>query len=251
MSEQPLGMETRGTQTQAYAQASIAWYGKLPSLGDFAGRRMSHALTTEWDGWLRAGMDELRRADDAGWPDTFVSAPLWFFIAHVASSGSPVMGALAPSMDRVGRYYPLTVMATAPRTGCPFGDDAEVKSFLAGARAAIVEARRRTLSVDELDRRVTQLTSPFESAPPIEREPSLIHDILTDLTEASRAHQSAVGEQPAENIVLPPGDWRLRAAGLREQSLWWVSPTVRVGYQELLHEGLCDRWLFTQLFSRI
>ncbi|MFI8616878.1 type VI secretion system-associated protein TagF [Acidovorax sp. NPDC077693] len=246
MSEQPVGMEVRGMQ----AQSSVAWYGKLPSLGDFAGRRMSHALTTEWDSWLRAGMDELRRTDDTGWPDTFVNAPLWFFIARVAASGSPVIGALAPSMDRVGRYYPLTVMATAPRAGCALADDAAVKAFLAGARAAIVDARRRTLSVDELDRRVNQLPSPFEAGPAMEREPSLIHDILSDLSEASRAHQSVANEQQAENVLLPAGDWRMRAANLREQSLWWVSPTIRVGYQELLHEGACDRWLFTQLFAR-
>lgn len=248
MPEQSLGpgADPRGLQ----ATSPIAWYGKLPSLGDFAGRRMSHALTSEWDAWLRAGMEEMRRADDTGWPDTFVAAPLWFFIAQAAATGSPVVGALAPSMDRVGRYYPLTIMATAPRPGCAFADDAQVKAFLAGARAAIVDARRRTLPVDELDRRVTQLQSPFQLPPSGEREPSLIDDILSDLNGASLAHQGAAGDHADPHIVLPTGDWRHRAGQLREQSLWWVSPTIRLGYQEVLHQGPCDRWLFTQLFSR-
>ncbi|RYF32101.1 MAG: type VI secretion system-associated protein TagF [Comamonadaceae bacterium] len=244
MSEQPIGIDSRGVP----AQASIAWYGKLPSLGDFAGRRMSHALTGEWDAWLRAGMDELRRADDTNWPETFVNAPLWFFVAHVAASGSPVIGALAPSMDRVGRYYPLTVMATATRPGSSFGEDAAVKAFLAGARSAIVEARRRTLSVDELDLRVNRLPNPFEPYPQAEREPSLIDDILSDLSGASLVHLSNAAEH-GDNVLLPTLDWRRQTADPREQSLWWISPTIRLGYKELLHQGACDRWLFTQLFT--
>ncbi|WP_300214564.1 type VI secretion system-associated protein TagF [Acidovorax sp.] len=243
MPEQPLSTDHR-----SMLAPSVAWYGKLPSLGDFAGRRMPHALTTEWDTWLREGMEELRRADDTGWPDTFVNAPLWFFIAPVAALGLPVIGALAPSMDRVGRYYPLTVMATAPREGCPFADDLQVKTFLAGARSAIVDARRRALSVDELDRRISQLPNPFETTHFGEREPSLIDDILSDLNQASRAHQATANDH-ADNIVLPAGDWRTRTAPLREQSLWWVSPTIRLDYQELLHQGPSDRWLFKQLFS--
>lgn len=246
MPEQPLAPPFRNS---VLASASIAWYGKLPSLGDFAGRRMSHALTSEWDTWLRDGMEEMRRADDTGWPDAFVNAPLWFFIAPVAALGSSAIGALAPSMDRVGRYYPLTVMATAPCADCPFADDLHIKAFLAGARAAIVDARRRTLTVDELDLRVSQLPSPFEIEHSGEREPSLIDDILSDLNEASRA-QRATANDHADNIVLPVGDWRARTTLLREQSLWWVSPTIRQGYQELLHQGTNDRWLFTQLFSK-
>lgn len=244
MPEQPLS-----TAPSSMLAPSVAWYGKLPSLGDFAGRRMPHALTLEWDAWLREGMEELRRIDDTGWPDRFVNAPLWFFIAPVAALSSPVIGALAPSMDRVGRYYPLTVMATAPREGCSFADDLQVKAFLAGARAAIVDARRRALSVDELDLRISQLPNPFETAHLSEREPSLIGNILSDLNQASRAHQTSANDH-ADNIVLPTGDWRARTAPLREQSLWWVSPTIRLGYQELLHQGASDRWLFTQLFSR-
>ncbi|WP_422848584.1 type VI secretion system-associated protein TagF [Acidovorax sp. M14] len=245
MPEQPLSSDLRSM----LAPASIAWYGKLPSLGDFVGRRMPHALASEWDAWMREGMEQLRLADETSWSDTFVNAPLWFFITSLSTLGSPVIGALAPSMDRVGRYYPITVMATAPHVGCPFAGDLQVKEFLAGARSAIVDARRRTLSVDELDRRVSLLPSPFDTTLPGEREPSLIQDILSDLNEASQAHQATASDL-TEHIALPAGEWRTHAAHFGEQSLWWISPTHRLGYRELVHHGKADRRLFARLFSR-
>lgn len=210
---------------------------------------MSHAMTTEWDGWLRAGMDELRRMDDTGWADQFVNAPLWFFIARLDASVSPVMGALAPSMDRVGRYYPLTVMATAPHADWPLADDSCVNAFLAGARATIVEARRQSMPVEEMDWRINQLPSPFHHSPSKGHEASLVGNILSDLDEASRIHQSMAGT-PAENALLPPCDWRDHVAEFHAQSFWWVASPSRMGYQELLHQGACDRRLFAQLFSR-
>ena len=156
MPEQPLIQETRGVQPQG----TVAWFGKLPSLGDFVGRRMPHALTAEWDAWLRAGMDEFRALNGNAWHEKFVNAPLWFFVAPAAVTGTSVVGALAPSMDRVGRYYPLTVMATAFRTDSLLADDERLRTFLAGARAAIVEARRLTLSAEELDQRVEPSAQP-------------------------------------------------------------------------------------------
>ncbi len=241
MPEQPLIQETRGVQPQG----TVAWFGKLPSLGDFVGRRMPHALTAEWDAWLRAGMDEFRALNGNAWHEKFVNAPLWFFVAPAAVTGTSVVGALAPSMDRVGRYYPLTVMATAFRTDSLLADDERLRTFLAGARAAIVEARRLTLSAEELDQRVNHLPNPFDAGEAIAREPSLIDVILSDLSEASSAHQA-----PNARVQLPVGEWRHRVSRTSEQSLWWTTPTPRLGYQEHLHHGVLDRSLFVQLFMK-
>ena len=241
MPEQPLAPDARGAQSQG----AVAWYGKLPSLGDFAGRRMPHALTTEWDAWLRSGMDELRALNSTAWSENFVNAPLWFFAAPASVTGTAVVGALAPSMDRVGRYYPLTVMATAPHATCMLADDARLRVFLSGARAAIVEARRLTLTPEELDQRLSHLVSPFESVGASSREPTLIDDILSDLSEASYAQQA-----PGEQVQLPSGAWRLRLAGASDVSLWLVTPTLRWAYDEHVHRGALDRSLFAHLFMK-
>lgn len=88
------------------------WYGKLPALGDFAGRRLPPLFVEPWDHWLASGMAFWRQGDDA-WPRTFLAAPTWRFAlgADVPFAQSPgYAGVLMPSVDRVGRYFPLTVV---------------------------------------------------------------------------------------------------------------------------------------------
>ena len=88
------------------------WYGKLPALGDFAGRRLPPLFVEPWDHWLASGMAFWRQGDDA-WPRAFLAAPTWRFAlgADVPFVHSPgYVGVLMPSVDRVGRYFPLTVV---------------------------------------------------------------------------------------------------------------------------------------------
>jgi type VI secretion system protein ImpM len=88
------------------------WYGKLPSLGDFASRRLPPLFVEPWDRWLASGLVCWRESDEA-WPETFLVAPTWRFAlgAGVPFEQSPgYTGVLMPSVDRVGRYFPLTVV---------------------------------------------------------------------------------------------------------------------------------------------
>ena len=87
------------------------WYGKLPSLGDFASRRLPPLFVEPWDRWLATGLAAWR-ASDEGWLEAFLAAPTWRFAlgAGLPFEQSPgYAGVLMPSVDRVGRYFPLTV----------------------------------------------------------------------------------------------------------------------------------------------
>lgn len=92
--------------------APAGWYGKLPALGDFASRRLPPMFIEPWDRWLASGLAEWRAGDEA-WLDAFLSAPTLRFAlgAGVPFDKSPgYAGVLMPSVDRVGRYFPLTVV---------------------------------------------------------------------------------------------------------------------------------------------
>lgn len=93
------------------------WYGKLPSLGDFASRRLPPLFVEPWDHWL-AGNLAYWRAHDAAWLDAYLIAPPLRFAlgAGVPFEQSPgYAGVLMPSVDRVGRYFPLTVVRPRAR----------------------------------------------------------------------------------------------------------------------------------------
>jgi type VI secretion system protein ImpM len=86
-----------------------AWFGKLPGMGDFAQRRLAPAFLELWDTWLQTGLQQLR-AEREDWVAHYLEAPLWFFALgpHIASP-NPWIGVLMPSVDSVGRYFPLTL----------------------------------------------------------------------------------------------------------------------------------------------
>lgn len=87
-----------------------AWYGKLPGFGDFAGRRLSGALIADWDAWLQRGLDELRHSGE-GWLESYLHSPVWRFALGAHLLGPHCwLGILMPSVDRVGRYFPLTIL---------------------------------------------------------------------------------------------------------------------------------------------
>ncbi|WP_342238651.1 type VI secretion system-associated protein TagF [Inquilinus sp. OTU3971] len=84
-------------------------FGKLPWLGDFVTRRLPRSFVEPWDDWLQRGMVATREALGDGWLDSFLTAPVWRFLLPAGSAGPAMAGLLMPSVDRVGRYFPLTL----------------------------------------------------------------------------------------------------------------------------------------------
>lgn len=92
------------------------WYGKLPALGDFASRRLTSEWIAQWDGWLAAGLHRLRVDAPDTWLNDYLASPAWRFALLPGSlpdgSGEGLrVGVMIPSVDRVGRYFPLVVIS--------------------------------------------------------------------------------------------------------------------------------------------
>lgn len=221
-----------------------AWFGKLPGLGDFVGRRMPHAFGSDWDHWLRSGLEQLRNEDPQNWEQRFVQSPLWFFVTPALATGKPTCGVVAPSIDRVGRYYPITILAMADEVEGVFASDADLLLFFSAARAAVIDARRLPLSAEGMDSRLSDLVWPFvEKAKPLQN--SLISDLLADLNAASQFSNQAAG------VTLPSLSWRDLVTKGSDTSVWWVSPTTLGPCQEVVHHGALHRSLFSRLFQGV
>ncbi|MEO6237723.1 MAG: type VI secretion system-associated protein TagF [Vicinamibacterales bacterium] len=90
----------------------IGFYGKLPSHGDFLKRRVSDPFVDAWDGWLRECLAASQTALGDRWLDVYLTSPAWRFACAAGACGPlPVIGVVAPSVDQVGRYFPLTLVA--------------------------------------------------------------------------------------------------------------------------------------------
>jgi len=94
---------------------SAGWYGKIPGTGDFIARRMPSSFSEAWDRWLQAAIAGSRDRLGGRWRDTFLSMPIWRFVLSPGMLTQDAWaGIMAPSVDAVGRYFPLAVAAALP-----------------------------------------------------------------------------------------------------------------------------------------
>ena len=88
-------------------------FGKLPSKRDFVSYNMARPFLDHWETWLQTAVATSRLALGETWQGSFLNAPIWRFWFGSDIFGQQVTGALMPSVDGVGRYFPLSVCACA------------------------------------------------------------------------------------------------------------------------------------------
>jgi len=91
-------------------------YGKLPAHGDFVRRGWSDVAVARLDEWLADGLVRLRgRAGEEGVAAALQTAPAWIGVVPGGMAGEEaLLVALAPSADRVGRLFFLTLGLAGP-----------------------------------------------------------------------------------------------------------------------------------------
>jgi type VI secretion system protein ImpM len=140
--------------------AGCGFYGKIPSEGDFVTRRLPWEFTSAWDDWLQQGMQASRETLGERWLELYLSAPIWRFqIAPGVCGPLGWRGLFFASVDRVGRYFPLTLAFAdggAPALATLSGD---AEPWLCAEDAAL-EALAPTLPIDAFDRLVEALVIP-------------------------------------------------------------------------------------------
>lgn len=123
-------------------QPGFGAFGKIPALGDFLRVNLPAGFVQRWDSWLQSALVAARQALGPRWEACYMSAPIWRFSLPAGQAGDQgFSGILMPSVDRVGRQYPLTLAAP-----CPPGD-AALRHF---ANTAVF-ARLEDIALDVLE----------------------------------------------------------------------------------------------------
>ena len=60
---------------------------------------------------MQGGISASRHSLGDDWQQAFLTAPIWRFWLGAELCGTTVLGAFMPSLDGVGRYFPLTLFA--------------------------------------------------------------------------------------------------------------------------------------------
>lgn len=85
--------------------SAVVIFGKLPAHGDFVCRGMAADQQAEFDAALSRSVHAAQQRFGEGYRDGFLAAPPWRCV--IAANGSYLGGALAPSMDRAERLFPI------------------------------------------------------------------------------------------------------------------------------------------------
>lgn len=130
------------------------WYGKLPSQGDFVWRRLPAEFIRPWDAWLQRGLAGMRaELGDEAWLARYLVAPIRrFWLAPGLLGACGWIGLLMPSVDRVGRHFPLTI--AVPVAMAAPEDEASPATAAVSSLAAALASPQWLATLDQAARRV-------------------------------------------------------------------------------------------------
>jgi len=88
-------------------------FGKMPSKRDFIALNAPRGFLGPFETWLQLGVATSKESLGEAWRELFLQAPIWRFWIGQNIFGSNVAGVMMPSVDGVGRYFPLSAFAVA------------------------------------------------------------------------------------------------------------------------------------------
>jgi type VI secretion system protein ImpM len=231
-------------------ESVVGFYGKLPCRGDFLHRRVPQEFVDVWDVWVRDSLSESRRQLQDRWLDAYLSSPVWRFVLTEGLCGPDAYaGVILPSVDRVGRYFPLAIVARWEFDVSPLQTAWNQERWFESAEALALDALDApSLDFEDFDRCVEQLAAQIETS----SEQSVC---VADL----RQHDERAGRPP--HWYLPLTSSRslrcaVEAVAMRELerrlhplSLWWTDGSNEISPGMLCVSGMPEPSGFAAMLS--
>jgi len=229
----------------------VGFYGKLPCRGDFLQRRAPQEFVDAWDAWLQECIHQSRQQLQDSWLDTYLTGPVWRFVlaAGVCGSGA-YAGILVPSVDRVGRYFPLTVIAQLDADHCPLDIACSSGGWFESAEALVLDAlAAEALDFDTFDEQIALLRD------------LLAGDSAREATELARLMRPSQFPSQPTRWHVPLGAvaslqcavnalaWREMSRGTQPLALWWTQGSNALSPCWLSTEGLPEARAFVAMLS--
>ncbi|MBN8429891.1 type VI secretion system-associated protein TagF [Microbulbifer salipaludis] len=209
-------------------------FGKLPGHGDFIQRELPASFVTPWDEWLQRAVHGSRELVGDRWLDYYLTSPIWLFaMSPGVLDRQGWIGILVPSVDSVGRYFPVTLAAPLENGSNPFAVLVEAEEWYEQASTLAIEALQHALSADQV----------LERFPPPPRIPgnAINVDREADLFTLSGASRISQHYPTMLEILMKEKH--------NSYSLWWCEGSQHLAPSSLLSPGLPDPLSYSRMLG--
>jgi type VI secretion system protein ImpM len=215
-------------------------FGKLSAKRDFIAIATPRSLLEVWEPWVQAAISASRHQLGPGWQQAFLTAPVWRFWLGGAICGSTVVGAIMPSLDGVGRYYPLTlhVMMDGDAPLAPPSIDSQDEWF-GQAETFLLSTLDRAASYDQITDALERLALPRLHEPAADGTP------ITSFSAATLGMVSPADAFAQSFGALCAANPEVYAAA----SFWWTSGGEGFPSMAISCRGLPDPFHYSTLLT--
>lgn len=211
-------------------------FGKLPQKRDFVALGIPRGILEPFETWLQSAVAASRSDLGREWQERYLVAPVWRFWIGQAIMGQACAGVLIPSVDGVGRFFPLSLLYAAEE-----GEALMPPVFapLDGWFAAL-EARLVSVLNPEAGIVVEQLTEGLEGPPLADAGPE---PRGLEFRRGCVWHAADGLADDLLSALIAPDYWMSMAG----KSFWWTNGGSASGPLVYTRNALPDPFFFSSM----
>lgn len=213
---------------------TLGYYGKVPTQGDFISKGLPRSFIEPWDIWLQEAIFTSQRQLGQQWLEYYLTSPIYHFVLSPGICGDTGwLGVVIPSVDKIGRYYPMTISLMIDASINPFVT-LQKQQWFARLEQLALSCLHENYSLDVFNQAIGQLQQ--EPIGHFVNTPSSMQKLYSQ-TYHSAWHLSINGEDRLTGLFASMLD-----SVLKEQcfaySLWLTQGSEVVQPSFLFAEGL-------------
>lgn len=223
---------------------ALGIFGKYPGKRDFVAFGLPPTVLGPIENWLQSALAASQNKMGGSWQDYYLVMPMWRFRIGRDITGTDCLGVMMPSVDGVGRYFPLVIIAMAENNATfPVFETTDQKEWFSSIE------QRLFSTLDENESPEASALCAGLDNPPLAPE----HE-TTDVFETLNKGFSVQLQPSLEAGELDKAAYeRILAAEAaitsRSRSSWWTHGGAHVPPQFLSSTGLPDPYHFVRMMG--
>lgn len=212
------------------------YFGKVPVRGDFVGKGLPRSFRDPWDIWLQSVIDMTKKDLDTDWDQFYLTCPAYRFALSPGVCGKHTwIGVMIPSVDQVGRYYPMTLARSLANNPDAFSAISGNDQWFQSAESLVLSCLSDDFSLQAFGAQVNELKSNQLGQNQSDSD-------ATSVQRAIQVHEKSAWRMTTSHPNQPPLYSSLVHAVLQKYclsySVWWTAGSDIVLPSMIVGQGL-------------